>query len=168
MPEAVADRIAWPWWKAKKWGMHIAARLFNRYGDPRLTEAGSQERAFAELWAPQCAVQFLDATMQLMARFAQVRGDLAAAPPPMLHAPCSHHKLLAWARAGSPWRQQQTQVLAAQLQLRAVMGMLGLQTLFFLWTMVELHHGNIFMPAGEETGSLGPSQNCLTMPVTAT
>ncbi|KAK9813831.1 hypothetical protein WJX73_000701 [Symbiochloris irregularis] len=71
MPENLADRNAWPWWKAKKWAVHAATRMFSRYADPRVTDKNSTERQFAEMWAPQCAVQFLEAVLQLMARYAQ-------------------------------------------------------------------------------------------------
>ena len=70
--ESGSESAAWPFWKTKKGAVNIATRMFNRYGHPRVTEAGSQERAFAEMWAPQCAAQFLDACMQLLARFASV------------------------------------------------------------------------------------------------
>lgn len=73
MPEGNAERVAWPWWKTKKWALHIAARLFNRYGEPQVLDKSSQEQAFAEMWSPQCSVQFLTAIMQLLARFAQVQ-----------------------------------------------------------------------------------------------
>lgn len=32
MPADADARAAWSWWKAKKWVMHIAYRLFNRWG----------------------------------------------------------------------------------------------------------------------------------------
>lgn len=32
MPADPDARKSWGWWKAKKWVMHIAYRLFNRWG----------------------------------------------------------------------------------------------------------------------------------------
>ena len=36
-PADLQERKQWPWWKAKKWMLHISHRLFQRYGDPKLT-----------------------------------------------------------------------------------------------------------------------------------
>ena len=66
-PADLQERKQWPWWKAKKWMLHISHRLFQRYGDPKLTNPGSPERAFAELWKRHCSAQFLEAHMALLA-----------------------------------------------------------------------------------------------------
>ncbi|BDA47636.1 Importin-7 [Coccomyxa sp. Obi] len=70
-PADLAARKAWPWWKAKKWSLHIAQRLFARYGDPKHTKEGTPERAFAQLWKQHCSLQFLDAHLSLLAGLAQ-------------------------------------------------------------------------------------------------
>lgn len=31
MPSDPDSRDAWQWWKTKKWALHIAYRMFNRY-----------------------------------------------------------------------------------------------------------------------------------------
>ncbi|KAK9839718.1 hypothetical protein WJX81_008385 [Elliptochloris bilobata] len=60
-------RKAWPWWKVKKWTLHVAHRLFKRYGDPRGLAEGWPERAFADLWRRHCSAQFLQAQLELLA-----------------------------------------------------------------------------------------------------
>ena len=72
-PADLQERKQWPWWKAKKWMLHISHRLFQRYGDPKLTNPGSPERAFAELWRRHCSAQFLEAHMALLAGIPKVR-----------------------------------------------------------------------------------------------
>ena len=71
-PADLQDRKSWPWWKAKKWMLHISHRLFQRYGDPKLTNPGTPERAFAELWKQHCSSQFLEAHLSLLASIPQV------------------------------------------------------------------------------------------------
>ena len=73
------DRKSWPWWKAKKWMLHISHRLFQRYGDPKLTNPGTPERAFAELWKQHCSSQFLEAHLSLLASISQVTPMSSAA-----------------------------------------------------------------------------------------
>ena len=72
-PADLQERKQWPWWKAKKWMLHISHRLFQRYGDPKLTNPGSPERTFAELWKSHCSAQFLEAHMALLAGIPKVR-----------------------------------------------------------------------------------------------
>eukprot|EP00887_Chlorella_sp_A99_P003658 scaffold7.g3658.t1 len=63
-------RKGWQWWKAKKWALHIAYRLFNRYGDPKLcTEATAA--AFAQRFQRDCALPLLEAALAQLARLAQ-------------------------------------------------------------------------------------------------
>ena len=68
-PDALA---AWPWWKAKKWVLHITYRLFNRYGDPKAGRSGA-DGDFIVLFSQQCSLKFLEAHMKLMASYSQVR-----------------------------------------------------------------------------------------------
>jgi hypothetical protein len=72
-PADSAARKVWPWWKAKKWALHIAQRLFARYGDPKHAKEGSPERTFAQLWKQHCSAQFLEAHLTLLAGLPQVR-----------------------------------------------------------------------------------------------
>ena len=72
-PEDFELRKAWPWWKVKKWTLHVAHRLLKRYGDARGLEAGSPERAFADLWRRHCSAQFLQAQLELLALVPAVR-----------------------------------------------------------------------------------------------
>ncbi len=37
-------RKAWPWWKAKKWVLHIAYRLFSRYAVPKACKGGNDKQ----------------------------------------------------------------------------------------------------------------------------
>jgi len=57
----------------KKWTLHVAHRLFKRYGDPRGLAAGSPERAFADLWKRHCSGAFLQAQLELLALVPAVR-----------------------------------------------------------------------------------------------
>lgn len=49
-PQDRADREAWPWWKVKKWALHICNRLFSRYGDPKESRSASMKQ-FAQRFA---------------------------------------------------------------------------------------------------------------------
>ena len=73
MPADAQDRKGWPWWKAKKWALHIAGRLFSRYGDPKMHADSGPSKAFAQLWKAHCSSQFLDAHLALLAGLPQVR-----------------------------------------------------------------------------------------------
>lgn len=82
-------RKAWPWWKVKKWTLHVAHRLFKRYGDPRGLADGSPERAFADLWRKHCSAQFLQAQLDLLALVPAVRmSALVLSPAAPQSAPC--------------------------------------------------------------------------------
>ncbi|DBB04276.1 hypothetical protein WJX77_005934 [Trebouxia sp. C0004] len=63
-------RAAWPWWKAKKWVLHITYRLFSRYGDPKTSRSGA-DGDFIMLFSQQCSLKFLEAHMKLMASYSQ-------------------------------------------------------------------------------------------------
>lgn len=66
------ERKGWPWWKAKKWTLHIAHRLFNRYGDPKLVKDDRAQQRFATLWKEHCSAKFLEAHLTLLAALASV------------------------------------------------------------------------------------------------
>lgn len=51
-PRDRVDREAWPWWKVKKWALHICNRLFSRYGDPKESR-NAQLRQFAQRFASE-------------------------------------------------------------------------------------------------------------------
>ena len=71
MPEDLDLRKAWPWWKVKKWALHITYRLFSRYGDPKMARDGT-DKQFATLFEQQCSLKFLEAHLQLAAQVPQV------------------------------------------------------------------------------------------------
>lgn len=66
------DRKRWTWWKVKKWVLHIAHRLFSRYGDVSVAKEGL-DRAFAAQFDEQYSIKFLTAEMELLRQYAQVR-----------------------------------------------------------------------------------------------
>lgn len=70
-PEDSDARAGWPWWKAKKWVLHITYRLFTRYGDPKATRSGT-DGDFINMFSQQCSLKYLEAHMKLMASYAQV------------------------------------------------------------------------------------------------
>eukprot|EP00873_Tetraselmis_striata_P029005 jgi/Tetstr1/449269/TSEL_036472.t1 len=69
-PEDLDLRVAWPWWKAKKWVLHITNRLFNRYSDPKGCDK-PEEAAFAGRFAKECVPKFLEAVQMLLVAKAQ-------------------------------------------------------------------------------------------------
>lgn len=74
-------RAAWPWWKAKKWVLHITYRLFSRYGDPKTSRSGA-DGDFIMLFSQQCSLKFLEAHMKLMASYSQVCKPTACCAAP--------------------------------------------------------------------------------------
>ncbi|GAX74708.1 hypothetical protein CEUSTIGMA_g2156.t1 [Chlamydomonas eustigma] len=58
-----------PWWKAKKWALHISHRLFSRYSNAKQSKQGS-DSAFSEMYRRDCMTTFLDAYMQLLSTVA--------------------------------------------------------------------------------------------------
>jgi hypothetical protein len=56
-PKTKEERIAWPWWKTKKWAAQIMTRLFSRYGIPSYAEEEIKE--FALYFSQNVAPQFL-------------------------------------------------------------------------------------------------------------
>lgn len=70
-PQDPDARAAWPWWKTKKWVLHITYRLFNRYGDPKASRSGA-DGDFIRLFSQQCSLKLLEAHMKLMAAYSQV------------------------------------------------------------------------------------------------
>lgn len=70
-PQDVVLRAAWPWWKAKKWALHISHRLFDRYGDPKHCRDRDAESAFAMQFRDECSIKYLEAHMALLGRYAE-------------------------------------------------------------------------------------------------
>ena len=59
-----AERKNYPWWKAKKWSLHIANRMFSRYGNPKMCKP--EYKAFANAFKSECAGAFLETTLGLL------------------------------------------------------------------------------------------------------
>jgi hypothetical protein len=53
-----SERKNYPWWKAKKWSLHIANRMFSRYGNPKMCKPEYKE--FATAFKSECAGAFLE------------------------------------------------------------------------------------------------------------
>ncbi|KAL4855989.1 Importin beta-like SAD2 [Chlorella vulgaris] len=70
MPADVDARKSWQWNKAKKWVWHIASRLFNRYGDPKLC-TDKQDIAFAQRFQKECSLVFMEAGLAQLAVLGQ-------------------------------------------------------------------------------------------------
>ena len=64
-PSDRTERKNFPWWKAKKWSLHIANRLFSRYGNPKQVKPEYKE--FAKMFKEQVSCAFLQSYMQLLA-----------------------------------------------------------------------------------------------------
>ena len=75
------ERNAAPFWKAKKWALHTAARMFNRYGTPSIVADKDHEQAFAELWTRHCANPFLEVALELLSRYARVSSETPSPTP---------------------------------------------------------------------------------------
>lgn len=60
-----SERKHFPWWKAKKWSLHIANRMFSRYGNPKMCKP--EYREFARAFKADCSGAFLQSYMQLLA-----------------------------------------------------------------------------------------------------
>lgn len=101
MPTDADERNGHVFWKAKKWALHIAARMFTRYATPDAVGDERSDRAFAQLWAQHCSCPFLDVALELLSRFAQVRNEPCFAgvlaqstqdwTSPGAGAPCTWH-----------------------------------------------------------------------------
>ncbi|CAM6037581.1 unnamed protein product [Sphagnum compactum] len=57
-------RKAWGWWKVKKWTLHILNRLYNRFGDPKMSKP--ENKAFAQMFQKQFSGKFLELYMSLL------------------------------------------------------------------------------------------------------
>lgn len=59
------ERPALPWWKAKKWALHILARMFERYGSPG-NVVNKEYQPFAEWYLPTFTGGVLDALLKVL------------------------------------------------------------------------------------------------------
>ncbi|KAG0567157.1 hypothetical protein KC19_7G115500 [Ceratodon purpureus] len=57
-------RKVWGWWKVKKWTLHIMNRLYNRFGDPKMSKP--ENKAFAQMFQKNFAGRFLELYMKLL------------------------------------------------------------------------------------------------------
>jgi len=72
-------RNSWPWWKTKKWALHVAGRLFSRYGDPKTSPLSRKE--FAQSFMTEWSPRFLEAHMSLLAPLRRPIGSVARVDP---------------------------------------------------------------------------------------
>uniref|UniRef100_A0A061RWK7 Putative importin-7 n=1 Tax=Tetraselmis sp. GSL018 TaxID=582737 RepID=A0A061RWK7_9CHLO len=66
MPEDLDARMSWPWWKAKKWVLHISNRLLTRYSDPAICSV-PEEQAFATMFSQECLPKFVESVLHMLA-----------------------------------------------------------------------------------------------------
>ena len=61
------DALEWPWWKLKKWALHLVNRLAGRVGDPSLARPGTPDAVAATQWASaRAGDRFLEAALTLL------------------------------------------------------------------------------------------------------
>lgn len=76
-PTDTEGRRLWPWWKCKKWALHVSYRIFSRYGSPAAVkslyegEIQQVQEQFATMFHNECATKFLEAHLFLLSSFAQ-------------------------------------------------------------------------------------------------
>lgn len=76
-PADSEGRRSWPWWKCKKWALHVSYRIFSRYGSPTAVkslyegEIQQVQEQFAAMFHNECATKFLEAHLHLLSSFAQ-------------------------------------------------------------------------------------------------
>ena len=58
----------WPWWKTKKWAMHVVNRMFSRYGN--LKKCQPHDKAQATVYRDKYAGHFLTVYIQLLSSLA--------------------------------------------------------------------------------------------------
>lgn len=63
-PMDLDQRKVWGWWKVKKWTIQIMNRLYNRFGDPKMSKP--ENKAFALMFQKQFAPQFLESHLKLL------------------------------------------------------------------------------------------------------
>jgi len=72
VPEGGPDdeelRAKWPWWKLKKWAMHIMGRVLDRLGSPQKLNL-AQDQVASESFRSQCLVPVTEAYLSLAAQY---------------------------------------------------------------------------------------------------
>ncbi|XP_024396720.1 importin beta-like SAD2 [Physcomitrium patens] len=63
-PTDPEQRKVWGWWKVKKWTLHIMNRLYNRFGDPKMSKP--ENKAFAQMFQKSFSGKFLELYMKLL------------------------------------------------------------------------------------------------------
>ncbi|KAH7428022.1 hypothetical protein KP509_10G071600 [Ceratopteris richardii] len=58
------QRKVWGWWKVKKWTIQIINRLYNRFGDPKMSRP--ENKSFALVFQKQFAPQFLESHLKML------------------------------------------------------------------------------------------------------
>jgi hypothetical protein len=66
-PEDVELRKGWPWWKLKKWVLHVVNRMFSRFGNAKVVK-GDHQKAFATMFSKEWAGRFLQSFLQVRAK----------------------------------------------------------------------------------------------------
>lgn len=59
------ERLQLPWWKAKKWALHICVRTFERYGSPG-NEVNKDYKKFAEWYLPTFTPTILEELLKIL------------------------------------------------------------------------------------------------------
>lgn len=62
------ERLELPWWKAKKWALHICVRTFERYGSPG-NEVNKDYKKFAEWYLPTFTRAILGSLLKVLASY---------------------------------------------------------------------------------------------------
>lgn len=62
------DRLELPWWKAKKWAMHICVRTFERYGSPG-NVVNKEYQKFAEWYLPTFTGGILESLFKVLQQY---------------------------------------------------------------------------------------------------
>lgn len=57
-----------PWWKAKKWALHIIVRMFERYGSPG-NVVNKEYKEFAEWYLPTFTQGILEALLKTLDQY---------------------------------------------------------------------------------------------------
>lgn len=62
------DREKEPWWKAKKWALHICVRTFERYGSPG-NVVNKEYQKFAEWYLPTFTGGILESLLNVLQKY---------------------------------------------------------------------------------------------------
>ncbi|KAK3262901.1 hypothetical protein CYMTET_28267 [Cymbomonas tetramitiformis] len=55
---------SWPWWKLKKWTLHVINRMFSRFGDSK--QLKDEVKEFSKQFRNTCSTKFLGSYLQLL------------------------------------------------------------------------------------------------------